>query len=115
MPIAASAGSKKARAKKLATKEPNNYMLLIRVTCGDKRIVQESGMECLQELESTFDYGKELQKQSVVVAVRLNEITAPRSTLRFKSRAEISGLGLGYVKGMCTGVRNEGAGMQPQE
>ena len=37
-------------------------------------------MECLQELESTFDYGKELQKQSAVVAVKLREIKAPRST-----------------------------------
>ena len=44
-------------------------MLLIRVTCGDKKIVEESSMKCLQELESTFDYGKELQKQSAVVAV----------------------------------------------
>ena len=74
MPIAASAGSKKARAKKAATKEPINYMLLIRVTCGDKKIVKESNMECFQELERTFDYGKELQKQSAVVAVKLREI-----------------------------------------
>ena len=43
-------------------------------------------MECLQELESTYDYGKELQKQS---AVKLREIKAPRSTLRLESRAEI--------------------------
>ena len=48
-------------------------------------------MEYLQELESTFDYGKELQKQSVVVAVKLREVKAPRSTLRFESRAEIVG------------------------
>ena len=31
-------------------------------------------MECLQELESTFDYGKELQKQSAVVAVNLGRL-----------------------------------------
>ena len=62
VPIAASAGSKKARAKKAATKELINYMLLIRVTCGDKKIVEESSMECSQGLESTFDFGKELQK-----------------------------------------------------
>ena len=67
VPIAASAGSKKARAKKAATKQPINYMLLIRVTCDDKKIIEESSMECLQELESTFGYGKELQKQSAVV------------------------------------------------
>ena len=41
-------------------KGPISYMLLIRVTCGDKNIVEESSTECLQELESTFDYGKEL-------------------------------------------------------
>ena len=52
-------------------------MLLIRVTCGDKRIVEESSMECLQELENTLDYGKELQKQSAVVAVKLRKIKAP--------------------------------------
>ena len=91
MPIAASASSKKARAKKAATKEPINIMLLIRVTCGDKKIVQESSMGCLQELESTFDYGKELQKQSAVVAVKLREIKAPLSTLRLESRAELVG------------------------
>ena len=85
MPIAASAGSKKARAEKAATKEPTSYVLLIRVTCGDKKIVEESSMECLQELESTFDYGKELQKQSAVVAVKLRKINAPRSTLRLES------------------------------
>ena len=56
-------------------------MIGIRVTCGDKKIVEESSMECLQGLESTFDYGKELQKQSTVVAVKLREIKAPRSTL----------------------------------
>ena len=38
-------------------------------------------MECLQELESTFDYGKELQKRSAVVAVKLRETM---STLRLK-------------------------------
>ena len=91
MPIAASAGSKKAWAKKVATKELINYMLLIQVTCSDKKIVEESSMECLQELESTFDYGKELQKPSAVVAVKLREIKAPRSTLRLESRAEIGG------------------------
>ena len=80
--IAACAGSKKTRAKTAATKEPIDYMPLIRVTCGDKKIIEESSMECLQELESTFDYGKELQKQSAVVAVKLREIKAPRSTLR---------------------------------
>ena len=91
VPIAASAGLKKAWVKKAAMKEPINYMLLIRVTCGDKKIVEESSMECLQGLESTFDYGKELQKQSAVVAVKLREIKAPRSTLRSESRAEIVG------------------------
>ena len=49
-----------ARTKKAATKELISYMLLIRVTRGDKKIVEESSMECLQELESTFDCGKEL-------------------------------------------------------
>ena len=93
MPIAASAGSEKARAKKAATKEPINYMLLIRVTCGDKKIVEESSMGCLQELESTFDYGMELQKQSGFVAFKLREIKAPRSTPRSESRAEIVGYG----------------------
>ena len=77
MPIAASAGSKKTRAKKAATKEPINYMLSIRVFCGDKKFVEESSMECLQELESTSDYGKELQKQSVVVAVKLRHRGLP--------------------------------------
>ena len=48
-------------------------------------------MECLQELESTFDYGKEQQKQSAVVAVKLREIKAPLSTLRLESRAELVG------------------------
>ena len=42
-------------------------------------------MECFQELESAFDCGNELQKQSAVVAVKLREIKAPRSTLRFES------------------------------
>ena len=32
-------------------------------------------MECLQELESTFDYEKELQKQSAVVAVKLRGLS----------------------------------------
>ena len=92
VPIACSAGSKKARAKiKAATKEPINYMLLIRVTCGDKKIVEDSSIECLQELESTFDYRKELQKQSAVVAVKLREIKAPQSTPRLESRTEIVG------------------------
>ena len=76
-PIAASTDSKKARAKKVAAKEPISYMLLIRVTYGDKNIVEVSSVECLQELESTFDYGKELQKQRAVVAVKLREIKAP--------------------------------------
>jgi len=79
------AGSKKAWAKKAATKEPISYMLLIQVTCGDKKIVEESSMECLQELESTFDYGKELQKQSAVVAVKLREIKASQSTLHLEA------------------------------
>ena len=87
-PIAASTDSKKARAKKAAAKEPISYILLIWVTCSDKNIV-ESSMECLQELESTFDYGKELQKQRAVVAVKLREIKAPQSTLRLESRAEV--------------------------
>ena len=47
-----------------------------------------SGMECLQELESTFDYGKELQKQSAVVAVKLREIKAARSTLLYAWNVE---------------------------
>ena len=88
MPIAASAGSKEVRSKKAATKEPIGYMLLIPVTCG-KKIVEESSMECLQELERTFDYGKELQKQSAVVAVKPKEIKAPRPTLPLESRAEM--------------------------
>ena len=52
MPIAVSAGPKKARAKKATTKEPIDYMLFIRVTCGDKKIVEESSMRGLQELSS---------------------------------------------------------------
>ena len=66
-----------------------NYMLLIRVTCGDKKIVEESSMECLQELESAFDYGKELQKQSVVVAVKLRKIKTPRSTQRLSKNSRL--------------------------
>ena len=50
-------------------------------------------MECLQELESTFDYGKERQKQSAVVAVKLREIKAPQSTLRLESRTEMAAEG----------------------
>ena len=69
--------------------EPPSYMLSIRVTCGDKTIVEESSMECLQELESAFAYGKEPQKYSAVVAVKLGEIEATRSTLRLQSRAEM--------------------------
>ena len=69
----------------MATKEPINYMPLSRVTCSDKKIVKESSMECLQELESTFDYGKELQKRSAVVAVKLRETMAPLSALRLES------------------------------
>ena len=94
-PIAASTDSKKARAKKVAAKEPISYMLLIRVTCGDKNIVEESSMECLQELESTFDYGKELQKQRVVVVVKIREIKAPQSALRLESRAKVVAEGRG--------------------
>ena len=48
-------------------------------------------MECLQELESKFNYGKELKYQSAVVAVNLREIKAPRSTLYLESTAEIVG------------------------
>ena len=48
-------------------------------------------MECLQQLESAIGYGKELQKQSAIVAVKLREIKAPRSTQRLESRAEIVG------------------------
>ena len=66
-----SIGSKKARAKSV-TKELTSYILSIRVTCGDKTIVEES-RECLQKLKSAFDYGTELQKQ--------REIKAPQSTL----------------------------------
>ena len=66
-------------------------MLLIRVTCVDKKIAEEFSMECLQELESEIGYGKELQMQSAAVAVKLREIKAPRSTLRLESRAEIVG------------------------
>ena len=55
-------------------------------------------MECLQELVSTFDYGKELQKQSAVVAVKLREIKAPRSThVAEKSPLHVtSGLGFPF-------------------
>ena len=53
-----------------------------------KRLFSAS-MECLQELESTFDCGKELQKQSAVVAVKLRETKAPQSTLRLESRADV--------------------------
>ena len=59
-------------------------MLLIRVTCGDKKIVEEASMGCLQKLESTFDYVKELQKRGAVEAVKLREIKAPRSILRLE-------------------------------
>ena len=52
-------------------------------------------MECLQELESTFDYGKELQKQSAVVAVKLREIKAPHTALRLERRAEVVAEGRG--------------------
>ena len=90
-----SIGSKKAWAKKTATKEPTSYMLSIRVSCGDKTFVEESSMECLQELESTFDYGKELQKKSAVVAVKFREIKAPQSTLRLENRAEVVAEGRG--------------------
>ena len=62
-------------------------MLLIQVTCGDKKIF-ESSMEYLQELGSSFGYGKELQKQSTVVAIKLREIKAP-VYLRLESRAEV--------------------------
>ena len=94
-PIAASTDSKKARAKKVAVKEPISYTLLIRISCGDKNIVEEPSMECLQKLESTFDYGKELQKQRAVVAVKLREIKAPQSALRLESRAEVVAEGRG--------------------
>ena len=70
-------------------------MLLIRVTGGDKKIVEESSMECLQELESTFDYGKELQKQRAVVAVNLREIQATTIYLMLGSRAEVVAEGRG--------------------
>ena len=56
-------------------------------------------MECLQELESTFDYEKELQKQGAVVAVKLREIKAPQSTLRLESRAEVVAEGRGNTAG----------------
>ena len=52
-------------------------------------------MECLQELESTFDYGKELQKQRAVAAVKLREIKAPQSALHLESRAEVVAEGRG--------------------
>ena len=48
-------------------------------------------MGCLQELESTFDYGKELQKQSAVVGVELGEIKAlyaPKAEQRWRLREE---------------------------
>lgn len=70
-------------------------MLLIWVTCGDKKIVEESSMECLQELQSAFDYGKKLQKQRAAVAAKLREIKAPQSTLRVESRAEVVANGRG--------------------
>ena len=63
-------------------------MLLIRVTCGDKKIVEESSMGCLQELESTSDHGMELQKQSGLAAPKPRETKAPP---RSESRAEIVG------------------------
>ena len=52
-------------------------------------------MECLQELESTFDYGKELQKQRAVVAVNLREIQATTIYLMLGSRAEVVAEGRG--------------------
>ena len=60
-----------------------------------KSIVKKSSMEYLQELESTFDYGKELQKQRAVAAVKLREIKAPQSALRLESRAEAVAEGRG--------------------
>lgn len=75
-PIAARADSKKAWTK-VVTKEPISIMLLIRATCGDREVVEEPSMECLQELESAFDYGEELQRQRADVAVKLREIKAP--------------------------------------
>ena len=52
-------------------------------------------MECLEELKSTFDYEKELQKQSTVVAVKLRETKAPLCTLLLESRAEAVAEGRG--------------------
>ena len=81
-PITGSTDTKKVRAGEAAAGGSISYMLLIRVTCGDKNIVEVSSTECLQELESTFNCEKELQKQRVVVAIELREIKAPRSALR---------------------------------
>ena len=53
----------------------------------------------LQELETTFDYRKELQKQRAIVAVKLREIKAPQSTLRLESRAEVVAEGRGNLLG----------------
>ena len=52
-------------------------------------------MECLQELESPFGYGKELQRQRAVVAVGLREVKAPQSALRLESRAKVVAEGRG--------------------
>ena len=53
-------------------------------------------MECLQELESSFDYGKELQKQRAVVAVKLGR----SRHLRLESRAEAVEEGRGALLGV---------------
>ena len=84
---AASAGSKKARAKKAAKKESISYMLLIQITSADKKIAEFS-VEYLKELRSSFGYREELQKQSMVVAAKLREIKALQYTLCLGSRAE---------------------------
>ena len=62
-----------------------------------KKIVEESSMECLQELESTFDHWKELQKQRVVVAVKLREIQATTVYPTPGSRAEVVAEGRGVT------------------
>ena len=74
-------------------KEPISYILLIRVTCGNKKFVEGSNMECLQELENTSDHGNNLQKPRAAVAVRLRGIKPTQSTLHLASRAEVEAEG----------------------
>ena len=86
-----SIASKKARATKVATKELINYMLLIRVPCGDKRLLRSVVCSVCKSWKAHLTMARGLQKQSAVVAVKFMEIKAPRSTLRLESRAEVVG------------------------